>query len=303
MLDKNVLIYLVLRYSGVRFNIPLRSLIKLTRPPYLLFLGLACVLFTITFQRGLGNLTLMGAAVLAVVLISSGGAAINDYFDEGSDALTHPERPLPSGEITSARVAQFAAVLFVVGLGVALLINPLAFAILALNAALFILYPRVVKRVSGFASNLLMGYLGASVVLFTGAAVFEAINMAALSCVGMMAAAAIAFNVLKDVLTLEGDIKIGYTTLAARCGVRAAAIVGSVFILLTVITAPLPYVAGALNVAYLVPVAAAACIALYIVLSLVKRPDVQNVRRQLSIFPLVWIALTIGALANILIWP
>ncbi|MGZ4916670.1 MAG: hypothetical protein ACXV45_08460, partial [Halobacteriota archaeon] len=86
-------------------------------------------------------------------------------------------------------------------------------------------------------------------------------------------------------------------------GVRAAAIVGSAFILLTVIAAPLPYFAGALNVAYLFPVAAAACIALYSVLSLLKRPDVQNVRRQLIVFPFVWIALTMGALANILIWP
>ncbi len=242
----------------------------------------------------------MGTAVLVVLLIGAGSAAINDFFDRESDLLTHPERPIPSGEISPAHAARFAAVMFIAGLGISLMINPLAFAIVALNVVLFILYPRVFKRLSGFASNLLMGYLGATVVLFAGAVVFNTINAASLSFVGMIAAAVIAFNVLKDILTLQGDVKVGYPTIAARRGVRIAATIGSVFILLTVATAPLPYFTGTVNAAYFIPNTIAAPIVLAAALSLLRRPDINNVRRQLMMFLMCWIAVPVALIVNLL---
>ncbi|MGZ4920083.1 MAG: UbiA family prenyltransferase, partial [Halobacteriota archaeon] len=283
------------------FNTALRPLIRLTRPPYLLLEGFTSLLFLITFQGSLRDLPLTVTAILAVLLIGAGSAAVNDYFDRESDMLTHLERPIPSGEITPAHTAQFAAVTFIGGLGVSLMINPFAFAIAALNVVLFILYPRVFKRLSGFASNLLMGYLGATVALFAGAVVFNAINVASLSFVGMIAAAVIAFNVLKDILTLPGDVKVGYPTLAARHGIRIAATIGSVFILLTIAAAPIPYLTGTVNAAYLFPIALAACIVLITALSLLKKPDINNVRRQLVTFLMCWIAVPIALIVNVLL--
>ncbi len=303
MLDKNVLIHLISRYNGVRvrLNTTLRTLLRLTRPPYLLLEGLACLLFIVTFQGGLGNPVLTSAAILTVLFTGAGSAAINDYFDRESDMLTHVKRPIPSGEISPERTAQFAAVTFVAGLGISLTINSLAFVIVILNVVLFILYPRIFKRLSGFASNLLMGYLGATVVLFAGAIVFTTINIASLSFVGMIAAAVIAFNVLKDVLTLRGDVKIGYPTLAARHGVRAAATIGSAFILITIATAPLPYLTGTVGAGYLFPIAIAACIALYTAVSLLRRPDVENVQKQLLTFLMCWIAVPVALILNVLL--
>lgn len=254
----------------------------------------------ITFQKGLGDPALTGSAVLAVLLIGTGSAAINDYFDRESDMITHLERPIPSGEISPARTAQFAAVMFIAGLGVSLMINLLAFGIVALNVVLFILYPRLFKRLSGFVSNLLMGYLGATVALFAGAVVFKTINIASLSFVGMIAAAVIAFNVLKDILTLRGDTKVGYPTLAARYGVRITATIGSAFILLTIAATPLPYLTGTVDAAYLYPFPIAACIVLYTALSLLRKPSVKNVQKQLMIFLMCWIAVPIGLIANAL---
>ncbi len=286
---------------SVRVSCTLRPLVRLTRPPYLLLEGFVSLLFLITFQGNFEDPLLLGIAVFAVLLIGAGSAAINDYFDRESDLLTHTERPIPSGEISPARAALFAAIVFGVGLGVALMINPLAFAIVALNVVLFTLYPRIFKRLSGFASNLLMGYLGATVVLFAGAVVFNAINVPSLSFVGMIAAAVIAFNVLKDILTLQGDIKTGYPTLAARHGIRIAATIGSLFILLTIATAPIPYLTGTVNAAYLVPITVAACVVLFAALSLLRKPDITNVRRQLMTFLLCWIAVPIALVVNILL--
>jgi len=157
-------------------------------------LDFLCVLFIVTFQKGFYSGRARGLAVLTVSLITAGGAAINDCFDRDSDALTHPERPVASHKISPAGAAQFSALMFLLGLGTAFAINFVAFGIVAVNVVLFIAYPRVVKRFSGFLSNLVMGYLGATVALFAGAVVFQTINVDPLSFVGLIAGGAIGFK-------------------------------------------------------------------------------------------------------------
>jgi len=261
---------------------------------------LSCVLLMITFQKGFYNLALLILAAATVIVISAGSAATNDYFDRESDSLTHPERPIPSGQVSPAGVAQFAALTFLIGLGLSLMINPVAFGIVAGNVVLFILYPRVFKRLSGFMSNLVMGYLGATVALFAGAVIFQTFNVDTLSFVGMIAVAVIGFNVLKDALTLEGDVKIGYPTLAVKRGIRTTAIVGALFLLFTAISLPVPYLVGVVGVVYLFPVAVAACVFLFSSFSLLRESNVQNIRRRLRISTLCWSVLPIALIINAL---
>jgi geranylgeranylglycerol-phosphate geranylgeranyltransferase len=242
------------------------------------------VLFILTFQNGFNQLGLIAPAVLGVTFVGAGGAAINDYFDRDSDAITHPERPIPSGQVSPANAMTFSALTFAVGLGVSLAINSLAFGIAALNVVLFTVYPRFLKRLSGLSSNLVMGYLGASIALFAGAAVFQTINVASLSFVGMIAGGAIALNVLKDVLTVGGDVKVGYPTVAARYGIHVAAVVGALFLILSATTSFLPFLFGVVGVAYLILVAVWASLVIYAALSLLHAPDIPHVRHRLRMF-------------------
>ena len=112
--------------------------------------------------------------------------------------------------------------------------------------------------------------------------------------------AVIGFNVLKDALTLEGDLKIGYPTLAATRGIRATAMVGALFLLFTALALPIPYLVGVVGVAYLFPVAVATCVFLFSGLSLLRESDVQNIRRRLRISTLCWSVLPIALIANAL---
>lgn len=256
----------------------------LVRLPYVLMLDLLCILFIVTFQKGFHELALVGFAVITVALVTAGSAAINDYCDRDSDALTHPERPIPSNDISPAHAAEFSALAFLAAIGVSFTINVFAFGIVLLNVGLFILYARAIKRLSGFASNLVMGYLGATIALFSGAVVFHTINVTSLSFVGLIAGAAIGLNVLKDVLTLAGDRKVGYPTLAVKRGIRVAAIVGVLFLLLSAITSPLPFFVGAVSVAYLFPIAVWGCFVFVTALTLLRAPNIENLTARLRIF-------------------
>jgi len=256
----------------------------LMRLPYVLMLDLLCILFIVTFQKGLHELALVGSAVITVALVTAGSAAINDYCDRDSDALTHPERPIPSNDISPAHAAEFSALAFLAAIGVSFTINVFAFGIVLLNVGLFILYARAIKRLSGFVSNLVMGYLGATIALFSGAVVFHTINVTSLSFVGLIAGAAIGLNVLKDILTLAGDRKVGYPTLAVKRGIRVAAIVGVLFLLLSAVTSPLPFFVGAVSVAYLFPIAVWGCFVFVTAVTLLRAPNIENLTARLGIF-------------------
>jgi len=276
----------------------LKAFIRLIRLPYWLIEGLLCVLFMITFQRGFYKPVLMSLAVLTVAFIGAGGAAINDYFDRESDAITHPDRPIPSHQISPTNAVQFSALTYIAGLLVSFVINPLAFGIAALTTVLFILYPRVFKRYLGFLSNLVMGFLGATIPLFAEAVVFQTISIASLSFVGMIAGGAIGLNVLKDVLTLDGDLKIGYPTLAIKRGIRIAAVVGALFLLFSVLASPLPYLVGIVSIVYLIPVTVWGCIVVYSALSLLKNPNAQNVNKRIKMFTTSAVVYPIALIAN-----
>jgi len=265
-----------------------RAYITLMRPPYIFALDLLCVLFIVTFQKGLYDPALIGLAVITVTFTIAGSSAINDYCDRDSDVLTHPEWPIPANHICPARAVQFSALTFLMALGASFMINLVAFGIVALNVMLFVIYARVVKRLSGFVSNLVMGYLGATIVLFSGAAVFQTINAASLSFVGLIAGGAIGLNVLKDILTLEGDLKAGYPTLAATRGIRVAAIVGALFLLLSAITSPLPFFVGVVSVAYLFPIAVWGGAAVVVSLTLLKASNTEHMMERLKIFATYW---------------
>ena len=276
----------------------LRAFITIIRLPYWLIQGILCVLFMITFQGGFYKPFLMGLAVVTMLFVGAGGAAINDYFDRDSDAITHPERPIPAHQISPARALQFSALTFLVGFGVSIAINTVVLGIIGLNIILFILYPCFIKKLSGFLGNLLMGYLGASIALFAEAAVVQTISISSLSFVGMIAAGSIGFNVLKDVLTFDGDLKEGYRTLAATRGISTAASVGAVFLLLSVFTSPLPYFAGVVSVIYLLPVAVWGGTVVYAAVTLLRKPTVQNVKKRLKIFTTAAVVYPLALILN-----
>ena len=117
-----------------------------------------------------------------------------------------------------------------------------------------ILYSNFFKQLLGFISNILIGLSVGTIPLFSEAVIFQTIGLVSLSFV-FFPICMIAGNVLKDVVGIEGDAKVGYPTLAATRGISAAVKVGALFFLLFIIASPFPYIVGAINLAYLVPIA------------------------------------------------
>jgi geranylgeranylglycerol-phosphate geranylgeranyltransferase len=222
---------------------PARGLIALLRLPYWLMTGGLSLLtaFAITKDPlGISVQTIL-LIFFSMAFITSAGFAINDYFDRESDAVIKPKRPIPSGALSLKQVIAISSVLFASGLVMAALINWLSFAIIAVDSVLLLIYSFMVKRKSGFIANILVGILTGTAFMYGQATISNpaTVNLVSLSLYPI-AFGTIGGNVLRDILSLDGDSKVGYPTLPQKIGSVSAAKVGAIFFLLTGLLAPLP---------------------------------------------------------------
>jgi geranylgeranylglycerol-phosphate geranylgeranyltransferase len=222
---------------------PARGLIALLRLPYWLMTGGLSLLTAFAILKDPLSMNIQTALLIffSMAFITSAGFAINDYFDRESDAVIKPKRPIPSGSLSLKQVVAVSGVLFAAGLIMAFFINWLSFAIIAIDSILLLVYSYLVKRKSGFAANVLVGILTGTAFVYGQATIMGTVNLISLSLYPI-AFGTIGGNVIRDILSLEGDSKVGYPTLPQKIGSLSAAKVGAVFFLLTGLFAPLPAV-------------------------------------------------------------
>ncbi|MDR2720644.1 MAG: UbiA family prenyltransferase [Nitrososphaerota archaeon] len=219
---------------------PVKGLFALLRMPYWLMTGGLSLLTAFAITKSMIIPQQMALIFFSMAFITSAGFAINDFFDRESDAVIKPKRPIPAGALTLKQVIIVSSLLFTVGLIMAYFINWLSFAIIAIDSLLLLFYSYLVKRKSGFAANILVGILTGTAFMFGEATIQNGITLASLSLYPI-AFGTIGGNVLRDILSVDGDSKVGYPTLPQKIGSIGAAKVGAVFFMLTGLLAPLPF--------------------------------------------------------------
>jgi len=262
---------------------PTRGLIALLRLPYWLMTGGLSLLTAFAIMKDPLSMSIQTALLIffSMAFITSAGFAINDYFDRESDAVIKPKRPIPAGALSLKQVVAISGVLFAVGLAMASLINWLSFAIIAADSIVLLVYSFMVKRKSGFVANVLVGILTGTAFLYGEATITAPATLSLISLsLYPIAFGTIGGNVLRDILSVEGDSKVGYPTLPQKIGNYNAAKVGAVFFLLTGLFAGLPFFLGNFTVYYLPLILLWSVLLIYSSIRLMTSGStVQNVRK------------------------
>jgi geranylgeranylglycerol-phosphate geranylgeranyltransferase len=262
---------------------PAKGIIALLRLPYWLMTGGLSVLTAFAITKAPLSISVQTVLLIffSMAFITSAGFAINDYFDRESDAVIKPKRPIPSGALSLKQVVIISGVLFASGLVMASLINWLSFAIIAVDSLLLLVYSLMVKRRSGFVANVLVGILTGTAFMYGQATITSpaTVNLISLSLYPI-AFGTMGGNVLRDILSVEGDSKVGYPTLPQKIGSVSAAKVGAIFFLLTGLLAPLPYFIGNFTIYYLPLILLWSVLLIYSSVRLVTSAStVKNVRK------------------------
>ena len=258
---------------------PARGLISLLRLPYWMMTGGLSLITAFAITKTLVNLDTVLLIFFSMACITSAGFAINDYFDRESDAIIKPKRPIPSGALSLKQVVAVSTLLFTVGLALSFLINWLSFLILLVDCILLVIYSAFVKPKSGFAANILVGLLVGTAFLYGEATVSQTISLVSLSlypiCFGTIGG-----NILRDVLSLEGDSQIGYPTLPKKIGNKGSVQIAAFFFIVTAILAPLPFFFKFFSMYYLSLITLWGILLVYASIRLItSAPSVENVRK------------------------
>jgi geranylgeranylglycerol-phosphate geranylgeranyltransferase len=279
---------------------PAKGLIALLRLPYWLMTGGLSVLTAFAITKTLITPQTILLIFFSMAFITSAGFAVNDYFDRESDAVIKPKRPIPSGALSLKQVVVVSGILFALGLVMAALINWLSFTIIAIDSLLLLVYSYMVKRKSGFVANILVGILTGTAFMYGQATITNPaiVNLVSLSLYPI-AFGTIGGNVLRDILSVEGDSKVGYPTLPQKIGSISAAKVGAIFFLLTGLLAPLPYFIGDFTIYYLPLILLWSVLLIYASIRLVASSStVQNVRKYERIVTMSMILLPLALIVE-----
>jgi geranylgeranylglycerol-phosphate geranylgeranyltransferase len=280
---------------------PARGLIALLRMPYWLMTGGLSLLTAFAITKSMIDPVQIVLIFFSMAFITSAGFAINDYFDRESDAVIKPKRPIPAGALTLKQVITVSSVLFAAGLIMSYFINWLSFTIIALDSLLLLFYSYLVKRKSGFVANILVGILTGTAFMYGQATVLNSVSMISLSLYPI-AFGTIGGNVVRDILSLEGDSKVGYPTLPQKVGSVSAAKVGALFFMLTGLLAPLPYFLGEFTVYYLPLILTWSLLLIYSSIRLATTAStIENVRKYERVVTMSMILLPLALIVEAIV--
>ncbi|MBD3322199.1 MAG: hypothetical protein GF350_13960 [Chitinivibrionales bacterium] len=200
-------------------------------------------------EKSPGSLILL---IISAVTATGFGNVVNDIRDIETDAISHPERPLPSGRISPRAAEFFAAFLVGISLACAFAVSLLHGAATLIPCLFLLLYALFFKSVP-LLGNILVSFLVAYPLLY------GAIGSPQLNHLVIPAALAFLLNlmreIVKDFQDREGDRRTGITTTAV---VREQSIKRILFSLTAIsgILLIIPYTSGNFGIVYLISVCA-----------------------------------------------
>lgn len=253
--------------------------ISLVRPVNLLITFLSIVAAGILAGGGWTDaapLLLAGAAGAAV---AAGANAINDYFDVAIDRINRPERPIPSGTLSTGQAWWIWLTTSIGGCVCGLVIGPWPFAITVGSVLLLYWYSRALKS-TPLAGNLVVGGMTGMAFIFGGVAI-GAVDQALLPALFAFLVN-VAREVVKDIEDREGDARQQAATLPVRFGIRSARLATSIVLLSLITITILAYLGGRYDEVYLRIVLVADVLLAYVAWSVWRKDTAQHMH-QLSV--------------------
>lgn len=177
----------------------------------------------------------LAVAAIVTIAVEVGLFVFNDVFNLEEDRVNAPERPLVKGEISVKEAVAVGAISLALGGVLAGTLGPLALAIVLLAISTGMAYNIRMKK-SGLPGNVIVA-LDTALPFLLGAVVASGAKVPILAYLFTLIAflAALGREILKGIVDLDGDRKVGIRTIAATKGEAFAARLSS-SILLAAIT-------------------------------------------------------------------
>jgi geranylgeranylglycerol-phosphate geranylgeranyltransferase len=261
----------------------MKEYLEILRPGNAIMAVIAVLLMGIIFKKfnlELFNLKLI-LATICVFLATGGGNVINDVFDYKIDLINKPNRPIPSGRISLNNGKIYAIILFLISIFLAILISLiissyLPLIIVLINIILMYFYAKRLKA-SILIGNLTVAYLTGSCFVF-GGIITGKIEISII--LGFFAfLMTLAREIVKDMEDKKGDEEEKIKTFPIAYGVKASAILASIFIIIDCILSSTLYIFKIFNDYSLIPLIIALILFIYSSIKILLNQSMKNSKK------------------------
>ena len=274
--------------------VDLKPMIKLMRPLNCSISTLSIPIVMITlygldiecFETVL--VTILG--MLIVFFFTAGGNILNDYMDRETDEINHPDRPIPSGEVSLKKALMFSEVMFSVGIILSFLLPLYLPQIIVISAVTLLVAYELRFKKEGFTGNLIISGLTGMLFIFGGSIYGELFLPIILGILAFLST--VGREIMKDIQDLKGDLD--RNTFPMKVGPESAKRTALLFVVFAVALSPFPYIFGLLPIFYLGIVIIADIIFIYSLLLLKSAERTQKFIKLAMIVALV--AFLVGGL-------
>jgi chlorophyll/bacteriochlorophyll a synthase len=145
---------------------------------------------------------------------------INEYCDRDVDAINEPQRPIPSGTVSTRHVFVTIGVLVVLGLGLALMLGQGVALMTAIGMVLALVYsaePIRAKR-NGWAGNTLVAVSYEGLPWFAGHLAFAALSPGSVVMAALFSLGAHGIMTINDFKSIQGDKVFGIRSIPVMYG-------------------------------------------------------------------------------------
>ena len=180
---------------------------------------------------------LAAGVVLAGPLVCATSQAVNDWYDRHVDAINEPNRPIPSGRLPGRWGLYIAILWTLMSLVLAAVLGTwvLGATVIGLMLAWIYSAPPLRLKQNGWWGNAAVGFSYESLAWITGAAVMLGGRMPdwrILTLAVLYGAGAHGIMTLNDFKAIEGDKQMGVRSLPVQLGVKGAAWIACIFMIL-----------------------------------------------------------------------
>jgi geranylgeranylglycerol-phosphate geranylgeranyltransferase len=250
---------------------------EILRPVNSLMLGLAIVIGAL-ITGGTSVLNEPFILVLAFITgfsLTGASMAINDYFDQETDEINEPERPLPSGKMEPVEALIITGLLSVIGIGASYLVSIRAFGLSFLAWLLMMSYSAWAKK-TGFLGNIIVSTCISLPFIYGGLIsgnLFTALNFSLIAFLSNTGR-----EITKGIVDVEGDAESGVSTIAVYMGKDFAAKFSALFYIGSVGSSLIPVAKDLVSIWYVPFVLITDLGLIHASYSLVNRTSRENAR-------------------------
>jgi geranylgeranylglycerol-phosphate geranylgeranyltransferase len=100
-----------------------KAFTRLLRPINSIMIAFAVMIGAITLQKSVFPIMPLLLGFVTAFTLNGASMVTNDYWDRSVDAINEPNRPIPSGQVSTGEALSYASILIVIGLTSAYLTN------------------------------------------------------------------------------------------------------------------------------------------------------------------------------------